>query len=495
MRILPFRVSSASASILMRLSIQITAFVLSLVLLSCAILSTPLNSHRADAANNTPNQVSSGRRQAEAAIEQIKRGKRVDDVWALLRHSADPTVRSYLVHSFASLGVDPKLLIRRLETEKDISARRALLLSLGGYKLEQLSVVERGRFIERLLHWYRNDPDAGLHSAVEWLLRRWAQASTLESIDHAFAGKNPGGRNWYITREGQTIVVIRAPAEFTAGSAIETGSTADETLHRVRIPRSFGIASKEITVGQFQRFLSENPKLVMRYPDAQKDPHRGSEVMESHSPEDECPQIVVTWYEAAQYCNWLSQREGIPKSQWVYPIDLNEIKSGMTLPANYLHRTGYRLLTEAEWEFAARAGATTSRFYGDAEELLGEYAVYAKNPPKKKGDPNDPNDPQRTARVGQLKPNDLGIFDIYGNVWEWIHDRRVEYPASVLHLDVEDKVLVVNDQQWRMRRGGSFTYDASVMRSAHRGRPDGYVPNERRDSVGFRIGRTIGASR
>jgi formylglycine-generating enzyme required for sulfatase activity len=488
MRILPLRLSGASAAILMRLSIQITGFALSLLLLSSAI--PHLNTQRADAAGNTPNQVSNERRQAEVAIEQLKRRERPDDAWLLLRHTANPTVRSYLIHSFAPLGVDPKLLIQRLEMEKNTSARRALILSLGGYKLEQLSVAERSRFIERLLQWYRSDPDPGMHSAVEWLLRRWEQAPNVERIDHALVGKNPEGRNWYITREGQTIVIIRSPSIFTAGSVNEPGRTADETLHLVRIPRSFGIASKEITVGQFQHFLSENPKLVMRYPDRQKDPHRGSEVMQSHSPEDECPQIVVTWYEAAQYCNWLSQHEGIPKNQWVYPVDLNEIKSGMTLPANYLHRTGYRLLTEAEWEFAARAGATTSRFYGDAEELLEEYAVYAKNPPKRKGDPNDPNDPQHTARVGQLKPNDLGIFDIYGNVWEWIHDRRVEYPANVLHLDVEDKVLVVNDQQWRMRRGGSFTYDASVMRSAHRGRPDGYVPNERRDSVGFRIGRT-----
>lgn len=474
----------------MRLSIKITALALSLFLLSVTI-PPALNSHCAEAANNTSNQASSERRQAEAAIEQLKRGERPDEVWLLLRHSANPTVRSYLIHNFARLGVDPKVLIGRLETEKNISARRALILSLGSYKLEQLSVVERGRFIEKLLRWYRNDPDGGMHSAVEWLLRRWEQALTLESIDHTFAGKNPGGLNWYVTREGQPIVIIRSPAEFTAGSANEPGRTADETLHRVRIPRSFGIASKEITVGEFQRFLIANPDLELRYPDRIKDPHRGSPVMQSHSPEDGCPQIAITWYEAAQYCNWLSQREGIPKSEWVYPADLNDIKSGMTLPANYLHRTGYRLLTEAEWEYAARAGSTTSRFYGDPEDLLEEYAVYSKNPPKKKGDPNDPNDPQRTARVGRLKPNDLGIFDIYGNVWEWIHDRRVEYPANLLHLDVEDKVLVVNDQQWRMRRGGSFTYDASVMRSAHRGRPDGYVPNERRDSVGFRIGRTL----
>ena len=486
---LPFPRSGAGAAILMRFSLQITTLTASL-LVSWVRSPPPPNSHLAHAANTAQTPASAERRQAETAIEQLKRAERPDEVWLLIRHSADPTVRSYLIHNFAPLGVAPKLLIRRLETEKNISARRAVILSLGGYKPEQLPVVERSRFIGRLLQWYRSDPDAGMHSAVEWLLRRWEQAPALETINHSFAGKNPGGRNWYVTRQGQTIVIIRSPAEFTAGSANEPGRTADETLHRVRIPRSFAIASKEITVGQFQRFLIANPDLELRYPDRTKDPHRGSPVMQSHSPEDDCPQIAITWYEAAQYCNWLSEREGIPKSQWVYPVDLNEIKSGMTLPSNYLHRTGYRLLTEAEWEFAARAGATTSRFYGEGEELLEEYAVYAKNPPKRKGDPNDPNDPQRTARVGQLKPNDFGIFDIYGNVWEWIHDRRVEYPANVLHLDVEDKILVVNDQQWRGRRGGSFTYDASVMRSAHRGRPDGYLPNERRDSVGFRIGRT-----
>lgn len=466
------------------------ALAVSLLLLS-TLLSTPLKLHRADAANNTQNPGSTERRQAEAAIERLNRGEKPNEVWLLLRHKANPTVRSYLINSFARLQVDPNLLVAQLKIERDASTRRALLLGLGGYVEQSFASAEFPRLVAMLQRWYVTDPDAGIHSAVEWLLRRWNYTAMLQRYDQFFAARNPGSKRWYMTREGQTMVIVRGPVEFTAGSESEAGRTSDETQHRVRVPRSFAIASKEITVDQYRRFLRANPTLEMRYPDIRKDPRRGSYVMQSHSPEDDCPQIVVTWYEAAQYCNWLSRHEGIPQNEWVYPVDLNEIKSGMTLPANYLHRTGYRLLTEAEWEFVARAGATTSRFYGDTEELLDQYAVYAKNPPKKKGDPNDPNDPQRTARVGQLKPNDFGIFDIYGNVWEWIQDRRIEYPASIGHrLDEEDHVLVVNDLQWRMRRGGSFTYDASVMRSAHRGRPDGYLPNERRDSVGFRIGRT-----
>jgi formylglycine-generating enzyme required for sulfatase activity len=442
------------------------------------------------------------RQQAEAGIKLLRLGQG-NQVWPLLRHSADPSLRTYLIRSLGPSGVDPALVAQRLATEKDVSARRALILSLAEFTDERLSGSLRLRLTSRLLRWYRDDPDSGIHGAIGWLLGNgkrgeklhrlnWQQASALKRIDQELSGQPGGKRGWYVTRDGQTMTIVRGPVNFTMGSPqYEPGRSADETPHRVRIPRSFAIAAREVTVAQFQPFLEANPKLELRYPDPIKDPHRGSPVMKSHSPEDDCPQIAITWYEAAQYCNWLSQQEGIPQSQWVYPTNLDEIKSGMELPKDYLHRTGYRLLTEAEWEFAARAGANTSRFYGSSDDVLEEYAVYSKNPPKKKGDPNDPNDPQRTWLVGQLRPNDLGIFDIYGNVWEWGLDRRREYPSGPgVTDDVEDQTLIVNDQQWRLRRGGSFTYEASIQRSAHRGRPDGYFPMERRDSVGFRVGRT-----
>lgn len=132
--------------------------------------------------------------------------------------------------------------------------------------------------------------------------------------------------------------------------------------------------------------------------------------MQSKHLNDSCPQILMTWFEAAQYCNWLSQQDGIPKKEWCYPT-LDEIKEGMTLPKDYLNRTGYRMPTEAEWEYATRAGASTSRFYGETEELLREYAWYTGSIFN-----------ERPYPVGQLKPNDFGLFDVYGNVWEWGQD-------------------------------------------------------------------------
>ena len=122
------------------------------------------------------------------------------------------------------------------------------------------------------------------------------------------------------------------------------------------------------------------------------------------------------------------------------------------------------------------------RFYGSSEELLKEYAWYSGN-----------TFAERSWPVGQLKPNDFGLFDLYGNVWEWIHDLWKPYPTgadAVIREDVEDTALVVSSQSKRPRRGGSYSYEAPFLRSAHRG-SGGYIPDERRDSVGFRIARTM----
>jgi formylglycine-generating enzyme required for sulfatase activity len=444
------------------------------------------------------------KQQAQVAVQILRLGETAT-AWSLLRHTSDPSLRTYLIHDFATMDVDPGLLIARLLAEKDASVRRALILSLGEFNDEQLPANQRRPLVDRLLRWYREDPDPGIHAAIGWLLRYgkqgdkprkldWGQATALSAIDESLAGRRAASRRWYVTSEGQTMVMLRGPLRFQMGSPsyelgrVPASDSPEETLHTKRIPRSFAISSTEVTIGQFQRFLNNNPAVKARFV-YRDEPNRMAQVLRTFSPDQDGPQIAVTWYEAAMYCNWLSQREGIPESQWVYPKSFEQIADGMTMPGDYLQRTGYRLPTEAEWEYAARAGSNTSRFFGNSDGMLREYAWYSKNPPRRKGDPADPNDPQRTWPVAQLKPNDFGLFDIYGNVWEWCQDRMRSYQANDLIVDREDAVSLVSDRVARSRRGGAFPYEAAMQRSAERDTKNAF-PMLRRDNVGFRVART-----
>jgi formylglycine-generating enzyme required for sulfatase activity len=303
----------------------------------------------------------------------------------------------------------------------------------------------------------------------------------------------PSQPQQYVTAEGQTMTVVRGPVSVAMGSPLDEKGrqpgedSAAEPQHTVTIPRSFAIATTEVTVAQFRRFLDANPALKRGY---QYDgaPDRMAQVLARFSPHDDGPAIAVTWYEAAMYCNWLSMREGLPHSEWVYPSGV--LRDGFEMPADYLGRQGYRLPTEPEWEFAARAGTSTARFFGESEDLLDNYASFARRPPRTKDDPVDPADPQRTSRVGSMKANPLGLYDVYGNVWEWTQDRVERFQTPAVPQDVEDPVLRVSDGDARTRRGGAFSYGAAFARSAARGTVNS-LPPQRRDNVGFRIARTI----
>ena len=286
------------------------------------------------------------------------------------------------------------------------------------------------------------------------------------------------------------MVKLKGPIQFVMGSPeSEQYRTADEMQHMVTIPRGFAISKKEVTIAQFQKFLEANPEIKKHAAlDSSKNPSVENKKVFVFSPDMNCPQILVTWYEAAQYCNWLSKVEGIPEPEWVYPIN-ETIKSGLVLPKNYLKKKGYRLPTEAEWEYAARGGSKTSRYYGESDEDLPQYAWYSKNPPQKKTDPIDPNDPNRAFPVGMLKPNQYGLYDMYGNVWEWCDSRRLDYKSGN-SIDEPAENITITDTVAMIRRGGSFAYSKKEMRSAHRGATN-YFPNQRRDNVGFRIAKTI----
>jgi formylglycine-generating enzyme required for sulfatase activity len=290
----------------------------------------------------------------------------------------------------------------------------------------------------------------------------------------------PGSRPRSVSGpNGHTLIVIQG-GEFTMGSpASERGRSEEETQHRVRIPRTFAIATTEVTNEQFARFLRAQPVHAARWQAATAarfgDPPRFTAF--SRTPDS--PQVAVSWYDAARYCNWLSEQAGLPRDQWVYP-DVIDDERGLDLPSNYLRRSGYRLPTEAEWEFAARAGTTASRHFGDDDAIVPKYAWYDGNTKR-----------ERAYPVASLLPNQWGLFDMLGNVWEWTLDRRQPYLADRRVVeDIEDSTLQVSNEVARTRRGGSFAYEWFTVRSAHRGDVT-YFPNQTRDNVGFRVARTM----
>ena len=395
------------------------------------------------------------RRQANAAVALTRLGQ-AERVWPLLRASSDPRLRTWIIHRLSPLGASPETLVSRLTKEPDASIRRALIVSL--VEFDALSLASRESTSRLLVQWYMTDPDPGIHGAAQWLLRRWGKQEEISGADEELASSEiDAGRQWYTTTTNRhTMTLVRGPVEFQMGSpSTEPDRQDDESLHLARIERSFAIATNEVTVGQFRRFLDDTG---MHF-----------EFTEKYAPQESCPQTFINWFHGAMYCRWLSEQEGIPEDQMCYP-PLAEIRPGMRVPKDYLSRTGYRLPSESEWEFACRAGTTTSRFYGEADELVPKYAWYVKN------------SDSRTWPVASLKPNDLGLFDMYGNVWELCHDSVSDYPQGGTVVDVED-TRAVSSALRRVLRGGSFDILDASIRSANRF----YSPPDNRTLIGVGV--------
>jgi formylglycine-generating enzyme required for sulfatase activity len=428
------------------------------------------------------------KRQARAAAALLRLGQ-PEDVWPLLWHNPDPSVRSFLVHWLRPLGTDPKVLVLKLEdlakapvreplaasaTRMDAilfdpvtSLRRALILALGEYP-EDFPAAMRASLAATLLDAYRNDPDAGVHGAVEWTLRQWNQE---EALNTAAAGlprlEARGDRRWFVNGLGQTLALIGGPVTFTMGSpSSEPGRFDDETLHPQRIDRRFAIAAQEVTREQYERFVHADPR-------NQKHAISGAA---TYTPDPQGPQAGVTWYNAAAYCNWLSAREQLEPCY--EPNDKAEYAEGMKITADFRRRSGYRLPTEAEWEYACRAGALTSRYYGESLELLVQYAWYQPNSPETKA-----------SRCGRKKPNELGLFDALGNVYEWCQDQERAYGQNE-GVEGDETItisLLVTDKERRVRRGGGFGYPPAYVRAANRN-PN--LPPVGSIASGFRLVRT-----
>ena len=230
---------------------------------------------------------------------------------------------------------------------------------------------------------------------------------------------------------------------FEMGDHFNEGYDYELPVHDVTL-NSFYIGQYEVTQGEYESLIYINPA-------------------HNFGVGDNYPVYYVTWYNALEYCNALSDQEGLT---WCY--DLSDWSCDFSAD-------GYRLPTEAEWEYASRGGVNWEddfRYSGTTDNL-GDYVVYSEN------------DPGHSEVVGSKLPNQLDIYDMSGNVWEWCNDW---YSSSYYSSSPANNPTGPDSGSFRLKRGGSWRYDAFGCRVAYR-----YInyPGSSGDCVGFRILRAI----
>ncbi len=425
-------------------------------------------------------------RQARAAIALFRMGQ-TSELVPLLIHSPDPRLRSYILNWLEPLGAEPSKiagvfesinpLARPIEADPpermktvlfhpETSQRRVLILALGTFATTAWQAAELETLTSKLLELYRTDPDAGIHGAAAWTLKQFGKAEDVKQVDGELAQQKPQpGQRWFVNGQRQTFTLVDAPVQFMIGSPeSEPGRSSDETQQEADLIKPFAMATLEVTVAQYQKFVRSDSK-YQEFGISQK-----TIDLCSPSTDGGSPMISVSWYGAAAYCNWLSKAEGIPEDQWCYqPNSEGKYDEGMTMVADVSTKTGYRLPTEEEWEFSCRAGTVTSRFYGQAGALLGRYAWF------------QDNGQLHAWPGGSLFPNELGASDMLGNVYEWILD------ASGGDTDQDINIRIMGNQ-WRLFRGGTYDDHPSVrFRSANRNNTE---PSNWHWYGGFRLART-----
>lgn len=370
----------------------------------------------------------------------------------------DRDLVSHAEDRLSRLAAHPETL-HKLLNRSETRIRASILRSLSGMKWEQI-VPERLHepLLTAVTRLFREDPNGGVHSAAELTLSSWSQGDQVRSWKKDSAPRDPAGeRGWYVTKSGETMIVFRGPIVTTTGSPVdELAHEGDEAQRKRIINRDFAIASKEVTHADF----------LMLTPGFR---HKENAAI----PTPLCAASSMSWHRAAEYCNALSTREGIPENELCYEID----PQGFAKPfPDHLQRAGYRLPTEVEWEFSCRAGTPTAFYWGNDPLLAERYAWTITNSQSQ----NHP--------VGQLVPNNFGLHDMLGNVMEWTGNVFDELKPVLRELDVEDPEVFDRDNQ-RITRGGSAIMSAARLRIANRTPGKAYTGVSLH--LGFRVARTL----
>lgn len=289
------------------------------------------------------------------------------------------------------------------------------------------------------------------------------QALAITLVPEAEA-RRANRRDRITSPDGQTLLLMEPGGAFTMGSSRrEPGRRANETLREVQLQRTFYLAEKPVTNDQFRRFQATHSSS-----------HAERQTLDTPAQ----PVVRVTWNDAARYCNWLSREEGLTPFY-------NE--NNGRISGHNPHANGYRLPTEAEWEWAARTLPESDTLltypWGDGyppPRVVGNFADQSALPVLGTGLGGYNDGFAVSSPVGRFPPNARGIYDIGGNVAEWVHDW---YGIGAATASVDP--LGPSSGEFRVIRGSSWRHSAlTELRLSFRD-----YGSEARDDVGFRVAR------
>lgn len=248
-------------------------------------------------------------------------------------------------------------------------------------------------------------------------------------------------------------LVIVEKGSFTMGDTWGDGYDWETPTHKVTLTYDFCLGKYQVTFDEYDAFCNATWR---------------SKPYDEYIGRGKRPVINVSWNDAIAYCNWLSEKEGIPKA---YDDDGNLLDKDGMITTDPSKVVGYRLPTEAEWEYAARGGNKSKGHKYSGSDNVDDVAWYYSNSGNK------------TQEVGKKAPNELGIYDMSGNVYEWCSDWYGNYSSSA-----QTNPYNSTAGSDRVLRGGSWDNGATSARVALRG---SVTPTFTVDSLGFRITRTV----
>jgi formylglycine-generating enzyme required for sulfatase activity len=372
---------------------------------------------------------------------------------ARINDRPDPVERTIFIDELRAWHGDVARLVTFCQSRSDAALRSGLCLAIGGIPSGQLTEAECNAWKPALTHWYETASDGGTHSAASWALRKWR----IDAPALPTTSQPSEGRQWLVNSVGMTLLKIN-PGVFVRKE--DTAAAKDQT--EVLLTRAFFMSDREISVGQFQQFISDTSYAT------EEKPERWEVADKQISPTSDHPVQQVDWYDAVLFCNWLSRKEG---RTTCYERTLKKEKGQQSVERDAWRlvaaATGYRLPTEAEWEYACRAGTTTNYASGDDEEMLRKYAVFQAS---------------LTDTCGSRLPNGWGLFDMHGNVWEWCWDGYAIYNMKSPTIDPAGEPGAFD----RVIRGGAWGSPAVITRASSRRRT---TPGDQGNYMGFRVAR------